>query len=124
LDLQGDTGTEPVIEEDERTKPIGSDENESDEEEDDEPQPAKFFKNLPPAEVYDTCLAKSAAQNAMFQIISMMIAHVGFDGGSLVCALPFIALAGKKNHQKPITCAHTYIEISSQQHHIRERCIV
>ncbi|PLW38984.1 hypothetical protein PCASD_08451 [Puccinia coronata f. sp. avenae] len=103
--LRCDTGTEPVIEEDERTKPIGSDENESDEEEEDEPQPAKFFKNLPPAEVYDTCLAKSAAQNAMFQIISMMIAHVGFDAshtGALHClteiAIQYLCNIGRTLH--------------------------
>jgi len=103
--LRGEMGTDPSIEEDERAKPIGSDDNGSDEEEDDDPQPAKFFKNLPAAEVYETCLAKSAAQNAMLQIISMMITHVGFDGshtGVLHClteiAIQYLCNIGRTLH--------------------------
>ncbi|WAQ87486.1 hypothetical protein PtA15_8A390 [Puccinia triticina] len=103
--LRSEMGTEQILEEDERVKPIGSDDNGSDEEEEDEPQPAKFLKNLPSAEVYETCLAQSAAQNAMLQIITMMIAHVGFDAshtGALNClteiAIQYLCNIGRTLH--------------------------
>ncbi|KAI7954422.1 hypothetical protein MJO28_004822 [Puccinia striiformis f. sp. tritici] len=104
--LRNEMGLEQILEEDERVKPIGSDDDRSDGgEEDDEPQPTKFFQNLPPTEVYETCLAKSAAQNAMLQIITMMITHVGFDAshaGALHClteiAIQYLCNIGRTLH--------------------------
>ncbi|KAI7959843.1 hypothetical protein MJO29_004911 [Puccinia striiformis f. sp. tritici] len=104
--LRNEMGLEQIMEEDERVKPIGSDDDRSDGgEEDDEPQPTQFFQNLPPTEVYGTCLAKSAAQNAMLQIITMMITHVGFDAshaGALHClteiAIQYLCNIGRTLH--------------------------
>ncbi|KAA1083756.1 Transcriptional activator spt7 [Puccinia graminis f. sp. tritici] len=104
--LRGEIGSDQILEEDERVKPLGSEDNGTDDdEEEEEAQPGKLFKNLPSAEVYETCLANSAAQNAMLQIITMMIAHVGFDAshtGALHClteiAIQYLCNIGRTLH--------------------------
>ncbi|KAI8461395.1 hypothetical protein BY996DRAFT_6667406 [Phakopsora pachyrhizi] len=69
-------------------KSRGDDGDTEDEEEDTDISPQFFFQNLPPPETFNSCMASSAGHQAMRQIVSLLIAHVGFDAaqtGALNC---------------------------------------
>lgn len=62
----------------------GMDMDEEEDEEEDEqgsrPEQLMKINDLVPSEVYSTCLAGEASYQAMKQIVTMLVTHVGFDG--------------------------------------------